>query len=121
MGIEFDSRIGPEIQELIKQQSKTWRLVFTHGDLSSLNILVRGDDNLVSLIGKLLVGIHHIGNTLLRTKSTHKNLFGSMRLTDSYNQCLKSWRWNRSVKNILEMFKYRFSSERGAYTGSPPF
>ncbi|KAJ5972384.1 uncharacterized protein N7479_002302 [Penicillium vulpinum] len=44
MGIEFDSRLGPEPQELIKQQSKSWPLVFTHGDLSSLNILVRGDD-----------------------------------------------------------------------------
>jgi Predicted aminoglycoside phosphotransferase len=44
MGMEFDSRLDIEIQELIKQQSKTWPLVFTHGDLSSLNILVRGDD-----------------------------------------------------------------------------
>ncbi|KAH3488412.1 hypothetical protein KXW06_006040, partial [Aspergillus fumigatus] len=43
-GMEFDLRLDPEIQELIKQQSKTWPLVFTHGDLSSLNILVRGDD-----------------------------------------------------------------------------
>ncbi|KAJ5902832.1 hypothetical protein N7495_003360 [Penicillium taxi] len=44
MGMEFDSRIDSEIQGLIKQQSKTWPLVFTHGDLSSRNILVRGDD-----------------------------------------------------------------------------
>lgn len=43
-GMEFDLRLDPEIQDLIKQQSKTWPLVFTHGDLSSLNILVRGDD-----------------------------------------------------------------------------
>jgi aminoglycoside phosphotransferase len=44
MGMEFDSRLPPEVQELIKQQSKPWPLVFTHGDLSSLNILVRGGD-----------------------------------------------------------------------------
>lgn len=44
MGMEFDSRLNPDIQELIKQHSKSWPLVFTHGDLSSLNILVRGDD-----------------------------------------------------------------------------
>ncbi|CEJ58686.1 hypothetical protein PMG11_07335 [Penicillium brasilianum] len=44
MGMEFDSRLDPEIHDLIKQQSKSWPLVFTHGDLSSLNILVRGDD-----------------------------------------------------------------------------
>ncbi|KGO75058.1 Aminoglycoside phosphotransferase [Penicillium italicum] len=44
MGMEFDSRLEPKIQELIKKQSKSWPLVFTHGDLSSLNILVRGDD-----------------------------------------------------------------------------
>jgi aminoglycoside phosphotransferase len=44
MGIELDSRLSPEIQEFIKQQSKSWPLVFTHGDLSSLNILARGDD-----------------------------------------------------------------------------
>ncbi|KAH3564456.1 hypothetical protein KXV22_007686, partial [Aspergillus fumigatus] len=43
-GMEFDLRLDPEIQDLNKQQSKTWPLVFTHGDLSSLNILVRGDD-----------------------------------------------------------------------------
>jgi hypothetical protein len=49
MGMEFDSRLGLEIQELINQQSKTWPLVFTHGDLSSLNILARGDD-LVGII-----------------------------------------------------------------------
>ncbi|KAJ5789105.1 uncharacterized protein N7518_006116 [Penicillium psychrosexuale] len=49
MGMEFDPRLPPDIQELIKQHSKTWPLVFTHGDLSSLNILVRGDD-LVGII-----------------------------------------------------------------------
>lgn len=43
-GMEFDSRLDPEIQDLIKQQSKSWPLVFTHGDLSSLNILARHDD-----------------------------------------------------------------------------
>ncbi|KAJ5715183.1 Aminoglycoside phosphotransferase [Penicillium malachiteum] len=30
--------------ELIEGQNKSWPLIFTHGDLSSLNILVRGDD-----------------------------------------------------------------------------
>ncbi|KAJ5720912.1 kinase-like protein [Penicillium malachiteum] len=44
MGMEFDSRLDTDIQELIKGQSKSWPLMFTHGDLSSLNILVRGDD-----------------------------------------------------------------------------
>ncbi|KAJ5770741.1 uncharacterized protein N7511_002792 [Penicillium nucicola] len=44
MGLEFDPGMMLEGQELIKQQSKTWPLVFTHGDLSSLNILARGDD-----------------------------------------------------------------------------
>lgn len=42
MGLDY-SRLGPEIQELIRQ-NKSWPLVFTHGDLSSLNLLVRGDD-----------------------------------------------------------------------------
>ncbi|KAI9373250.1 kinase-like protein [Aspergillus egyptiacus] len=36
-GMEFDPRLDPEIQELIRQQSQSWPLVFTHGDLSSLN------------------------------------------------------------------------------------
>ncbi|GES66235.1 kinase-like protein [Aspergillus terreus] len=44
MGMEFDVRLDREVQELIKQQSQSWPLVFTHGDLSSLNILVRGND-----------------------------------------------------------------------------
>lgn len=43
MGMELDSRLDPEVQDLIKQQNHTWPLKFTHGDLSSLNILVRGD------------------------------------------------------------------------------
>jgi hypothetical protein len=42
--MEFDSRLGSEIRDLIKQQSKPWPLVFTRGDLSRLNILARGDD-----------------------------------------------------------------------------
>ncbi|KAJ5697413.1 hypothetical protein N7488_011097 [Penicillium malachiteum] len=49
MGMEFDLRLDADIQELIKGQSKSWPLKFTHGDLSSLNILVRGDD-LVGII-----------------------------------------------------------------------
>lgn len=44
MGMEFDSRLDPQIQDLIKQQSESWPLVFTHGDLSSLNVLVHRDD-----------------------------------------------------------------------------
>ncbi|RDW90050.1 uncharacterized protein DSM5745_01825 [Aspergillus mulundensis] len=44
-GMEFDSRLDAEIRDLITQhESGTWPLVFTHGDLSSLNILVSGDD-----------------------------------------------------------------------------
>ena len=43
-GIEFDSWLSPEVQDLIEHQSKSWPLVFSHGDLSSLNILARGDD-----------------------------------------------------------------------------
>lgn len=42
--LEFDSTLPPDIQDMIKQQSKSWPLKFTHGDLSCLNILVRGDD-----------------------------------------------------------------------------
>lgn len=44
-GMEYESGFDPEVEELFKQQSsKSWPLVFTHGDLSSLNILARGDD-----------------------------------------------------------------------------
>ncbi|CAG8251617.1 unnamed protein product, partial [Penicillium salamii] len=43
-GMDFDSRLPPEVQDLIKLQNKSWPLVFTHGDLSSLNILARGDE-----------------------------------------------------------------------------
>lgn len=57
MGMEFDSRLDPEMQELIKQQSKSWPLVFTHGDLSSLNFLVRGDD-IVGIVGWETAGWH---------------------------------------------------------------
>ncbi|ODM23307.1 hypothetical protein SI65_00896 [Aspergillus cristatus] len=43
-GMRFDPRLGPEVQDLIKQDAGHWPIVFTHGDLSSLNVLVRGDD-----------------------------------------------------------------------------
>ncbi|KAL3480369.1 kinase-like domain-containing protein [Aspergillus californicus] len=42
-GMEFDSRLDNGVQELIKQHGGDWPMVFTHGDLSSLNVLVRGD------------------------------------------------------------------------------
>lgn len=48
-GMEANSGLPAEVQELIKQHEKTWPLVFTHGDLSSLNILFRGD-NIVGII-----------------------------------------------------------------------
>ncbi|RAH72564.1 kinase-like protein [Aspergillus aculeatinus CBS 121060] len=45
MGLEFDPKLHIDAQKLIKQQqSKSWPLAFTHGDLSSLNILGREDD-----------------------------------------------------------------------------
>lgn len=60
---------------------------------------------LVLLIRRLLVGIYCTGNILLPTKSIHRTLFGSRRLISSYSQCLKSSRWNRSVKSTLEIFR----------------
>jgi hypothetical protein len=42
-GIHFSPRNEPEINKLIDLHSGQWPLVFTHGDLSSLNVLVRGD------------------------------------------------------------------------------
>ncbi|KAJ5782403.1 hypothetical protein N7457_004177 [Penicillium paradoxum] len=42
-GMEFDSRLDPDVQDLIKRQNNSWPMKFTHGDLSSLNILARGD------------------------------------------------------------------------------
>ncbi|PWY69036.1 kinase-like protein [Aspergillus sclerotioniger CBS 115572] len=49
MGVEADTRHDPEIQALIEQHGKDWPLVFTHGDLSSLNILAR-DDEVVGIV-----------------------------------------------------------------------
>ncbi|PYH82504.1 hypothetical protein BO82DRAFT_374011 [Aspergillus uvarum CBS 121591] len=43
--LKFYPKLQADAQELIRQQqSKFWPLTFTHGDLSSLNILVREDD-----------------------------------------------------------------------------
>ncbi|KAL4862897.1 hypothetical protein BDV12DRAFT_190078 [Aspergillus spectabilis] len=33
-GLEFDSRLDIEVQSLIRQQSQSWLLMFTHGDLN---------------------------------------------------------------------------------------
>lgn len=43
-GIYLDPNLDPELQELIVQQQSSWPLKFTHGDLSSLNILASGDE-----------------------------------------------------------------------------
>ena len=43
-GIELGPNLDPEINQLITLHGGHWALVFTHGDLSSLNILVRGDE-----------------------------------------------------------------------------
>lgn len=42
--MEIEPTVDSPVQDLIQQHSKSWPLVFTHGDLSSLNIMVRGDD-----------------------------------------------------------------------------
>ncbi len=42
-GFKFHPNNEPEINKLIDLHGGHWPLVFTHGDLSSLNILVRGD------------------------------------------------------------------------------
>ncbi|OOF99033.1 hypothetical protein ASPCADRAFT_127608 [Aspergillus carbonarius ITEM 5010] len=44
IGVEADAGHDPEIQTLIEQHGRGWPVVFTHGDLSSLNILARGDE-----------------------------------------------------------------------------
>ncbi|KAL2856737.1 hypothetical protein BJX68DRAFT_229393 [Aspergillus pseudodeflectus] len=41
--MEFDPTLDAEVRDLITQQNRSWPLVFTHGDLSSLDILARGD------------------------------------------------------------------------------
>lgn len=44
-GIQFHPNLDPVVIELINLHDRTWpQPVFTHGDLSSLNILVRGDE-----------------------------------------------------------------------------
>lgn len=44
VGVNADPNHYPEVSELIALQDRAWPPpVFTHGDLSSLNILVRGD------------------------------------------------------------------------------
>ncbi|KAI9927112.1 hypothetical protein ASPWEDRAFT_55379 [Aspergillus wentii DTO 134E9] len=43
-GMDYNPRLDLDIQDLIKRHDRYWPLVFTHGDLSSLNILADGDD-----------------------------------------------------------------------------
>lgn len=58
----------PEVgeSEMIRLQDQPWPMpVFTHGDLGSLNILVRGDD-IVRIVDRetagmvsIILGVHH--------------------------------------------------------------
>lgn len=43
-GLDPGPGFEPEVQDLMRQHERTWPIVFTHGDLSSLNVLVRGDE-----------------------------------------------------------------------------
>ena len=43
-GIEENPAHIPEVSKLIELHRGSWSLCFTHGDLSSFNILVKGDD-----------------------------------------------------------------------------
>ena len=47
--MDFDPGLNCEIRDLIREHDRGWPIVFTHGDLSSLNILVCGG-NIVSII-----------------------------------------------------------------------
>jgi fructosamine-3-kinase len=89
-GIDFDPGLDLEIQELIKEHDRDWPIVFTHGDLSSLNILVRGDDIVGIVDWKPLVGTHLTGNTLQRAKLILKTRFGSMKLINFLFLCHES-------------------------------
>lgn len=42
-GLQFHPNLYPEVKQLIALHGGHWPLVLTHGDLSALNILVRGD------------------------------------------------------------------------------
>jgi hypothetical protein len=48
-GLEFNPKLDQDVQDLIRQHDNTWPLKFTHGDLSSLNIIIR-DDTVVGII-----------------------------------------------------------------------
>ncbi|GLB01805.1 hypothetical protein AtubIFM57258_000215 [Aspergillus tubingensis] len=48
-GMDFDPRLDPAVQELIRQHDRSFPIVFTHGDLSSLNILAC-EDTIVGII-----------------------------------------------------------------------
>ena len=48
-GAEASPEGQAEINELVKLHEETWPVCFTHGDLSSLNILARGDE-VVSIV-----------------------------------------------------------------------
>ena len=79
--MEFHLDPYPEVNKLIAQHEEPYpSLVFTHGDLSSLNILACGIRLLELLIGRLLDDIRHIGNTQLRVRLVCTIPFGGMRL-----------------------------------------
>lgn len=64
-GIYLDPNLDLELQGLIIQHRRDWPLVFTHGDLSSLNILACGD-KVVGIVDwetawmvSIILGIHY--------------------------------------------------------------
>ncbi len=61
---KFIPRNNPEINGLIERRGGHWRLVFTHGDLISLNGLVRGDKTVRIVDWEPLDGFQLTGNIL---------------------------------------------------------
>jgi aminoglycoside phosphotransferase (APT) family kinase protein len=62
-GLDADPNALPEFSKLVALQDRAWLPpVFTHGDLSSLNILVRGDV-IVGIIDwemvSIVLGVYH--------------------------------------------------------------
>ncbi|ESZ93188.1 hypothetical protein SBOR_6420 [Sclerotinia borealis F-4128] len=100
---EHSSKYPEGVNELIDWHDGPWPAppVFTHGDLSSLNILADGD-KVVGIVDWETAGcIPPIGSIRQRCTSIRETCFGRKRLTNSWIQYPPRKLWRRFGKDTL--------------------
>ena len=100
-GIELNFNLNPEINRLITLHDGHWPLVYTHGDLSSLNILARGD-KIVGIIDWETAGWYPAyWEYTTACQVNPQNSFWREEIERFLDRSRQNWKWKAFVKSTL--------------------